>query len=191
MPETAYPTTRPAPRFLTLTVARELGILLALSLLFPFMVHLIPVPEEARLGQRLLPMFYAPLLGVLWGRPRMAALVAMLASWLNWLLTRHPSPPGAALMSLELLVFVGTVATLQARLGLRWFLAIPSYVAGKTATVAAAGLFPVLIGGRPLLAWVTNALGQGLPGLAILVVLTVFVLNFYPPSSSGEGPAAA
>jgi hypothetical protein len=191
MPDTDSTAARPAPRFLTLTVARELGILLALSVLFPFMVHLIPVPEDARLGQRLLPMFYAPLLGVLWGRPRLALVVALLAPWLNWLLTRHPSPPSAALMSLELLVFVLGVSTLLARLGPRWFLPLPAYAAGKAATVIAAALLPALIGGRPLVAWVANALVQGLPGLAILVVLTLLVLRFYPPNSSGHGPATA
>ena len=190
MSDSASSTARPASRFLTVTVARELGLLLALSVLFPFLVHLIPVPEDARLGQRLLPMFYAPLLGALCGRARMAAIVAVLAPWLNWVLTRHPSPPGAVLMSLELLVFVLAVSALLTRLGARWFLAVPACVAGKAAAVVAAALFPALIGGRPLLPWVTTAVVQGLPGIAILVVLTVLVLRFYPPGSSGQGPAA-
>jgi hypothetical protein len=174
-----------------MSVARELGILLALSLLFPFLIHLIPVPESARLGQRLLPMFYAPLLGALWGRPRLAVVVALLAPWLNWLLTRHPSPPSAALTSLELAVFVLGVSTLLNRLGPRWFLSLPACVFGKAAIVIAAALIPALIGGRPLLPWIANAVVQGLPGVAILVVLTVLVLRSYPPGHSGHGPTAA
>lgn len=69
----------PLRRFLTATLARELGVLLSLSVMFPFMIHLLPVPEDARLGPRLLPMFYAPLLAALLGRTQTALIVAVAA----------------------------------------------------------------------------------------------------------------
>ncbi len=103
------PVAAPAPRFLTASMVSELGILLALSLLFPFLIHLVPVPDDVRLGPKLLPMFYAPLLGALLGRTRSAILVALAAPWLNWLLTSHPAPLGAVVMSLQLAVFVGVM----------------------------------------------------------------------------------
>lgn len=177
-------TPRHAPAFLTLSTAREIGILLALSLLFPFLIHLIPVPEDARLGQRLLPMFYAPLLGALWGRTGSAAVVAILAPWLNYLLTRHPSPPSATLMSVELLAFTLAVTTLRARLGLRWFLSLPAYLIGRAATIILAAFIPSLIGQRPLLDWATNSSITALPGLAVLVLLTLLVQRIYPPSAA-------
>ena len=40
---------RSAPRFLTASVARELGILLTLSVMFPIMIHVFPVPDDTRL----------------------------------------------------------------------------------------------------------------------------------------------
>lgn len=175
-------TPRPAPAFLTLSTAREIGILLALSLLFPFLIHLIPVPEDARLGQRLLPMFYAPLLGALWGRSRSAVVVAVLAPWLNWLLTHHPSPPSATLMSVELLAFTLAITTLRARFGLRWFLALPAYVIGRAATIILAALVPTLNGHRALLDWATHSTVQALPGLAVLFLLTLLVQRIYPPT---------
>ncbi|MBS0633169.1 MAG: hypothetical protein JSS11_14760 [Verrucomicrobia bacterium] len=178
----AHPTARPTPGFLTLSTAREVGILLALSLLFPFLIHLIPVPEDARLGQRLLPIFYAPLLGVLWGRSRSAAVVAVLAPWLNWLLTQHPSPPSATLMSVELLAFTFTVATLRARVGLRWWISLPAYVIGRAATIILAALIPALIHQRSLLDWAATSTVQAFPGLAVLVLLTLLVQRFYPPT---------
>ena len=61
-------------------MAREPGIPLALSVLFPFPVHSVPVPGDAQLGPRLLPMFDAPLLATLWGRFGTAAAVALLAA---------------------------------------------------------------------------------------------------------------
>jgi hypothetical protein len=182
---------RPLPRFLTASLARELGILLTLSVMFPFLLHLLPVPETSRLGARLLPMFYAPLLAALWGRRQTAWLVALLAPWLNWALTRHPSPPGAIMMMIELVVFVAVVPRLLAARAIRWFIAIPSYLAGMVVAMLAAAFFPVLINGRPPVSWLGQSLVLTLPGLTVLVLITVLVLRYYPPSGKGGGPATA
>lgn len=134
---------RPLPRFLTVSLARELGILLCLSVMFPFMIHLLPVPGDAQLGPRLLPMFYAPLLAALWGRLRSAVTLAVAAPWLNWVLTAHPSPAGAVVMMVELMVFVGFFRFVLAAVGTRWFLAAPAYFAGMAAAVLVTAIFPV------------------------------------------------
>lgn len=178
-------------RFLTLSLAHELGILLTLSVMFPFMIHVIPVPENAQLGPRLLPMFYAPLLAGLWGRPRSALVVALLAPWLNWALTAHPSPPGAIVMMVQLLGFVYVLRTLLAGVGAHWFLAAPAYFSGLAASMLVTGIWPTLIGGRPALAWAAQSVAIGLPGIAILVVLNLLALRYYPPGAGGGGPIAA
>jgi hypothetical protein len=181
---------RPA-RFLTLSLAHELGILLSLSVMFPFMIHVIPVPENAQLGPRLLPMFYAPLLATLWGRPRSALVVALLAPWLNWALISHPSPPGAIVLMVQLLGFVSVLRTLLTGMGAHWFLAAPAYFSGLAASVLATGLFPALIGGRAALAWAAQSVAIGLPGIAILLLLNWLVLRFFPPGAGGGGPLMA
>jgi hypothetical protein len=180
-----------ATRFLTVSLARELGILLCLSVMFPFMLHVIPVPGNAQLGPRLLPMFYAPLLAALWGRTRSAAIVALLAPWLNWALTSHPSPPGAIVMMVQLLGFVFTLRILLRGIGARWFLAAPAYLSCMAASVLLTAVFPALIGGQPALAAAARSVTMGLPGIAILVLINWLVLRFYPPGASGGGPIAA
>ena len=135
----------PIARFLTVSLAREMGILLSLSVMFPFMIHVIPVPGDERLGPRLLPMFYAPLLAGLLGRPRSALLLALVAPWLNWALTAHPTRLGAVVMMVELIGFVFGLRFLLAKAGACWFLAAPSYFVGKMAAVAVGALFPALI----------------------------------------------
>jgi hypothetical protein len=191
MPEPALAIARPLPRFLTASLARELGIVLTLSVMFPFLIHVLPVPETSRMGARLLPMFYAPLLAALWGRRQTAWLVALLAPWLNWALTRHPSPPGAVMMMIELLVFVVVVPRLLTGSAFRWFIAIPAYLAGMVTALLAAMLFPVLIDGRPPASWLGQSLILTLPGVAVLVLLTCLVLRYYPPAGKGGGPATA
>lgn len=187
------PRSRALPRFLTLSLARELGVLLTLSLLFPFLIHVLPVPGDARLGPRLLPMFYAPLLAVLVGRLPTALLVALLAPWLNRMLTGHPPAPMAAAMTVELTAFAIALRWLIARHGLRWWFAVPAFVASKLTMTALVALVPTLIGGRAALAWAGQTTVTSLPGVAILVGLTLLVAKLYPGAGSGNGggPAAA
>jgi hypothetical protein len=178
-------------QFLTVSLARELGVLLCLSVMFPFLIHIVPVPETAKLGPRLLPMFYAPLLAVLWGRPQSALAVALLAPWLNWALTAHPAPIGGIIMTIELLVFVAALQALLARVRPHGFLAAPAFFVGMAAATAAAALFPALIGGHAALAWAAQSVAIGIPGIAILVLINVLALRYHPPGASGGGPAAA
>lgn len=176
--------TRTIPRFFTASLARELGILLSLSVMFPFMIHLVPVPENAQLGPRLLPMFYAPLLAVLLGRTQSALTVGLLAPWLNWALTSHPSPPSAIVMTVQLLVFVWAMRLLLARAGPRWFLAAPAYFFAMAVAMLVTAFFPDLIRGQPALAWAMQSVTIGLPGVAILVLINWLALRSYPPGAS-------
>jgi hypothetical protein len=191
MPETSSGVAARAFRFITLSTARELGILLCLSVMFPFMIHVIPVPEDSQLGPRLLPIFYAPLLAALLRRSATAATVALLAPWLNWALTSHPAPPGAIVMTVELVVFVLAMRALLARAGPRWYLAAPAFVFCKAASALAAASFPALIGGREPLAWAAQGIAIGVPGIAILLLINWLVPRFYPPGAAGGGPRLA
>ena len=177
-------------RWLSPSVTRELGILLCLSVGFPFMIHTISVPENAQLGLRLLPMFYAPLLAALWGRMQSAVTVALLAPWLNWALTSHPSPLSAIGMTVQLLGFVFTLRILLSSLGARWLLAAPAYLSGMAASALASVVFPTLIGGQGTLTWVAKSMAMGLPGIAILILINWLALRYYPPSAAGGGSFA-
>jgi|GEM_PF-1237113 len=179
-----------AVSFLTVSTARELGVLLCLSVMFPFMVHIIPAPDDGRLGARLLPMFYAPLLSALLARHRTAVGVALLAPWLNWALTSHPPALGAVAMTMELLVFVLSMRAMLARAGACWFLAAPAYVACVAAAALGAAAFPVLIGGRGSLEWAVQSVATGMPGIAILLLINWLVLRHYPPVA-GDGARLA
>jgi hypothetical protein len=180
-----------APRFLTTSIALELGILLTLSVLFPFMIHLLPVPEDARLGPRLLPMFYAPLLASLLGRGGSALVVALVAPWLNTLLTGHPAPRGGIVMTIELVVFVGVLRLLLARVGGRWFLAIPAYVWCMIAATIVVACIPSLIGGRSATTWALQSVSMGLPGVGVMLLINWLAVRNYPTGGNGSAPMAA
>ena len=180
-----------APRFLTVSLASELGILLALSVMFPFLIHILPVPDDARLGQRLLPMFYAPLLASLLGRTRSAVIVALVAPWLNWALTMHPAPRGAIVMMFQLLAFVFVVRAMLTGFGARWYLAAPAYIFSVAVSMIVAAGFPDLVGVQPVLAWAANSVTVALPGVAVLVLINWLAVRFLPSGPGGGGPQAA
>jgi len=178
-------------RFVTASLARELGILLSLSVMFPFLIHILPVPDDARLGPKLLPMFYAPLLAALVGRTRSALLVALAAPWLNWALTTHPAPRTGIVMMIQLVVFVFALRALLAGGHLRWLLAAPAYFACLVVGALVTGIFPALIGGRPALAWAIQGVTTALPGIAILVLINWVVVRSYPSGPGSDGPRTA
>lgn len=184
-------TARTLPRFITASASREISVLLALSLLFPFMLHLVPVPDDVRLGPRLLPMFYAPLLGALLGRISSAVAVAVIAPWLNYLVTGHPWPRGCVMMNLQLLTFVVLLRWLLARFGPRWFLAAPAYFLCMLVAAAAGALRPELINGAPALAWYLRVVTMGLPGVGIFLLINWLAVTFYPGEGNDSGPVAA
>ncbi len=175
---------------MTVSIATEIGILLALSILFPFMIHVLPVPDDARLGPRLLPMFYAPLLAALLGRTRSAVTVAIVSPWLNWAVTSHPIPPVGLVMTVQLLVFVAVVRGMMIRMGPRWFLAGPAYLAAVAGAAMVVAVFPALNGGRPVWAWMAQGVTTALPGIGVLLLINTLVIRNYP-TGSGGGPAAA
>ena len=178
-------------RFLTVSLARELGILLSLSVMFPFMIHILPVPQDSRLGARLLPMFYAPLLAALVGRPATALGVALLAPWLNWALTSHPSPSGAIVLTLQLVVFVVAMRAMLARVAPHWFLVVSAFLLCIAASALAAAVFPAAIGGREPLAWALQNVSTGLPGLGVLLLINWLVHRYYTTGGQGGGPGFA
>lgn len=181
---------RHLPKFMTASLATELGVLLTLSVLFPFMIHLLPAPEESKLGPRILPIFYAPLVAALLGRRQSALIVAVVAPWLNWLLTAHPTARFAWVVMVELVVFVIATRALLARTGPRWFLPLPAYVGCMIAATCVVALFPQLVGGAPAIPWALNTVAPALPGLAILILITVLLTRHYP-TGGGGGPKAA
>ncbi len=171
-------------RFVTASLARELGVLLCLSVMFPFMVHILPVPGEAQVGPRLLPRFYAPLLATLWGRLGTAVTVTLLAPVLNWALTGHPAPAGIVVMTVQLAGFSLALRGLLAGVGAHCLLAAAAYFVGLALAALLASLIPSLIGGQAALSWAVNSAVTGLPGIAIFVLISWLALRHYPPGAA-------
>ena len=88
-----------------LELAGEGTVILGLTLLFPFLIHLLPSWDDSPLGAHLLPIFYAPLGALLMGRMGIVIISSALAPWINHVLLGQPAVPMAVVLCLELGIF--------------------------------------------------------------------------------------
>jgi len=84
----------------------------------------------------------------------------------------------------QLLGFVVVLRSLLTGVGARWILVAPAYFCGLAVAAAVAAIVPSLIGGRPALAWAVQSAVTGLPGIAILLVISWLALRHYPPGAT-------
>ncbi len=151
---------------------------LAASAALPVLVHLLPAGASGPIGPRLLPIFFAPLIAVLMGRPGVALIVAALAPSTNHLLTGSPAPAMLATLTLQLLLFASVLTLL--RKPARLFLPLIAPLAYLGAVLAVPHLlgfltgFPWLSGLAVIPAPPAGALLlQAWPGLLVIALITL------------------
>lgn len=142
-------------RYFTVT-----GIVLAASAALPLLVHLLPPMGGVPAGARLLPIFLAPLVAILYRQPLAALTAALLAPYLNHLLTGMPASSDVLTITVQLLVF-GGVVTLLSKHNYLALLAPAVYV-------AAYYLAPLILDALSLLPGVTFATGAVRPLTGVL-----------------------
>ncbi|MFP4166626.1 MAG: hypothetical protein ACLFUF_05595 [Opitutales bacterium] len=139
--------------------------------MLPFLFHIIPISTDTPLGARLLPIFYAPLLAALYFRMGIAVALAALVPWISHILIGMPIPEMAALLTMELLLFVLFVLILVSRIERRWWMGPAAYLLTKPFS---GFLFVLLVESQvsnPYLAHVTTAVTRSWPGLIALAVI--------------------
>ncbi|MDD4956865.1 MAG: hypothetical protein PHH49_02545 [Candidatus Omnitrophica bacterium] len=84
--------------------------LIIVSAMLPVMFHILPYTGSVPVGARFLPIFYAPLLGILLLRPRDGIIAGALSPVLNHLVTGRPDVPMTVTLSLDMLLFTSLVS---------------------------------------------------------------------------------
>lgn len=164
-------------RYLTVT-----GGVLAASVALPFLVHLLPPMGGVPAGARLLPIFLAPLIAILYRQPLAALTAALLAPYVNHLLTGMPASADVIVITVQLLVF-GGVVTLLSRRPYLTLLAPAVYVGAYYLAPALLGALSALPGvqftagtTRP----VASLVSMAWPGLLTILVVTAAALFTRP-----------
>ncbi|BCV24353.1 ECF transporter S component [Gelria sp. Kuro-4] len=150
------------------------GLLIALAVTLPLAAHLIKVGGPVLLPMHI-PIFLA---GLLLG-PGLAAAVGVLAPLVSFFLTGMPplSPPVLPLMVVELATYALVLSVLTRRTSWSIWLTLPvAMLAGRVALGLAAAVIGPLFGFHvnPVF-YVYGALVQGLPGLALQLIIIPLV----------------
>lgn len=178
----------PARTFLALPRAgwRETTALLALAWLLPVLVHLIPWAGHRPMGIYLLPVFWTTFVAVYFYGAACGLLVGLVTPGLNLLLTGLPAMKVFGLMSLEV-AFFSLVAAL---LVIRWpnfrFAAPLAYLAAKAAAIMIEFVMPAFSVTENPLRHLARSTQNGLAGLAVLALVNLLLVAFYPKTDSWD-----
>ena len=166
------------------TFVKETSVVLGLTLFLPFVVHILPSWDDSPLGTHLLPIFYAPLGALLMNRMGVAVVASFLAPWVNHMLTGHPVVPMAALLCLQLMVFLMVGAYLVKHHFPGWSLGPTGYIVALLVSSVLGTLFQII--GKPFLLTLVRApeaLWKAVPGLLILALIGLWFSKHKPHSA--------
>ena len=158
----------------------ETALVLSITLLIPFLVHLIPFSGSAPLGAHLIPFYFAPFVALFLFRWHVAFIAAIAAPIINYALTGMPEWSFVLLLSLELGLFVAWVALLKRNAIIKWISAPLAFLFAKGISALLIGAFPLAL--TSLDYWITS-ISTALPGLTILLVINILVIKFYESRS--------
>jgi hypothetical protein len=161
-------------------------VLMVISWLVPFLVHLIPWNGEQPLGTHLLPVFWTTFVAVYYFGLWAGLAVALVTPALNLVFTGLPAAGFVASMTLELVAFVAIAAWTVKRWPSFWLAAPLAFLPAKAIAIAVRWAVPVFAYHRdPLEHWV-GAMQTGLAGLVVLLFVNLVVIGASEPDSDWD-----
>ncbi|WP_194774659.1 hypothetical protein [Pararhodonellum marinum] len=154
------------------------SLVLIIAVLIPFLIHLAPPYLGVPVGAYLLPLFYIPFIALLWYGWRVALPVALLAPLLNFLLTGNPDWGWISILTLELTLFVCISYLLMTQKEVKWMAAPLAYLGSVYLSSMLLFFYPI-VGGNPV-AFFLDTVMNGIPGICILLLLNVLLINIHP-----------
>lgn len=165
--------------FKKITVS-EAAVLLVVAWLIPFLVHFAPWSGPRPLGAYLLPMFWATFIAIYFYGLGAGLLTGLFAPAINLLVTGLPAWKFLSVMSFELVIF-SVVMTWAVRRAPRFWLWAPlGYLVAKTASTLLQSTTPIFGEVSAPVQFFTRAIVGGAAGLAVLAVINVLLVKFYP-----------
>jgi len=180
---TSLATAAPAGLFRKLTV-RDAVLLLALSWLVPFLVHLVPWANPRPLGAYLLPAFWATFVAVYFFGAAAGLLTGLFMPALNLVLTGLPGWRSFGSVSMELVVFVLATTWAVRQAPRLWIWAPLGYVFAKTVTALTLNTTATI--DRPDAAgyFFTHLIVGNGAGLVALLLINAALVKFYPKDAT-------
>jgi hypothetical protein len=156
-------------------VLHETIVVLAVSVIVPFVVHLFPPSGKVLVGARFLPLFYAPFVAVVLFRPAVSMMSALLAPCLNQLLTGSPCFEKVIVLTLELFLFTLIAQALVVEKKSFWGAAVLSYIVSKGVSVLLLWKTLLMIPRVSVEVYFLRSIYTALPGIGILFLINIYL----------------
>ncbi len=156
---------------------KETIIILTVSTILPFLVHLLPAYNDAPVGARLLPLFYAPFIAVIFFRLHVGVIAAMLAPLFNALLTGLPDLVKVFILTNELILFTLASYFLFLRWRNFWLIAPFAYLSAKIASLILMKIIPSLSLGQSPAHFFLTSVKNAIPGIFILTLINIAAIT--------------
>jgi hypothetical protein len=153
--------------FLNKVQVKESVIVLAFSILIPFLTHFVPVSGNPA-GTVLLPIFIAPFIAIVFFRLNTGLIAALLSPVLNYLITGNPVYGIVGIITLELVLFVLISSLLLKYNYLK-------YIAAPVSVIVSMFISQVIFSPAGHFAVV---LTTGLPGIILISLLNILIFSF-------------
>jgi len=151
----------------------EITVMIAASIFIQFIIHIIPAGGQAPLGAILLPMFYVPLIALIFYNFQAALIVTTVGPIINYFLTGSPKLEIVPLLTFELLVFVLILALLLKSDRINKVSALIAIISAKLASWSVFSLFN--LSGFSA-SFFINSLIIAIPGIIVLVLMNILLL---------------
>jgi len=160
---------------LTRLQVKETVLTLVLSVVIPFMVHLLPSYKGIPMGAILMAMFFAPYIAVRYFKFHVAIIIGLFAPLLNHFLTGNPRTELIPVLTFQLVVFI---------LASKFFLhlkfynhlnAIFAFLSAMIASFLIIVILPSTLPGASAGNFLTSSLVNSVPGLFLLGTLGYFI----------------
>ena len=158
---------------LTIAIPATIATLLA-TVLFPFLIHALPLSVAAPIGAILVPMFYAPLLALFLFHPVVGLVAALLDPWLNYVLLGQPAVAIVPVLTFELLVFSLVTLLLLRQWPKLWLAAPLAFLLCKFAAGLLLSVVPLLP--APPWTYALSSLQAAWPGVIVLLLLNAVMV---------------
>jgi hypothetical protein len=152
----------------------ETMLLLFGSVILQFVIHLMPSPSLEPLGKVLLPMFFAPLIAVIFFRLHVGLIAGIFAPVVNYLITGLPKPELLILVTVELAIFTLICYLLIQYRSIKNINALIAIIAAK---LFSASIIYLILGSNHLNTFFQSLL-IAVPGILILFVLNILLLRY-------------
>ena len=146
---------------------KESVIVLAFSILIPFLIHFVPISGSPA-GAVLLPIFIAPFLAIVFFRLNVGITAALLSPMLNYLLTGNPVYGVVGIITLELSLFVL----------IAWLLIKVNYIKYSAAPVSVIISMFIIQVIFSSVSHFTVVLTTALPGIILISLLNILIFTF-------------